>query len=396
MADSRPTVLIVDVGITVFGGVERVLLNVMPLLNRRWRVIYCDLWSNREYAGQLRSAGIEILHLLPEARWKYIGKRGSLLRVLLLAAKAPRMALTLLKLRRWLRRHRPDAVYFNRFEMIKVALPVVPGNVPCVYHSHGLGSLGIPPQTVKRLNQRFFRTIAVSQSTLELLVAAGLRREKLARIYNAIDADAVRHAADACGPPLPQRTAGDVIFLHTAVINQNKGQHVAIEAIGKIPDPSIKLWICGDIHSDAAKPYREMLVRRVSELRLGQRVTFLGWRSDVARVMAATDVIILPSGEESFGMALVEGMALGKPCIGTSRGGVPEVVADGLSGLIREPTPEAFADAMITLAHSSELRERMGQEASRRVAELFALPRQAAAIADVLDAARAWKQGAAS
>ena len=54
-----------DVGGIGFGsGIERVLLNVMPLVNQRWRVIYCDLWSNAAYAELLRAKGLELVHLL--------------------------------------------------------------------------------------------------------------------------------------------------------------------------------------------------------------------------------------------------------------------------------------------------------------------------------------------
>jgi glycosyltransferase involved in cell wall biosynthesis len=385
----RPTLLIVEMALTEFGGLERVMLNVMPLVNRRWRVVYCDLWSNPAYAKLLREAGVEVLHLLPESRRKYIGGKGSPLRPFLVAAKLPWLARTLLRLRRWIRVNRPDVIYFNRLEVIRAVMPVVPRRIPCLYHSHGHASAAeIPKAAIRRLNERFSRVIAVSQNNLEMLAEAGVRREKLVRIYNAIDADAIRRAAQAPGAPLPPRAPGDVVFLHAAVIAPHKGQIVSVEALAKISTPAVKLWICGDIQAEAGRPYKELLQRRVNELGLEQRVSFLGWRTDVPRVMAAADVVILPSQQESFGLTLVEGMALGKPCIGTTRGGVPEIIADGATGLVREPTAEAFAEAMELLSRSSELREKMGNESIRRVNELFSLARQASKLTDALDAAR--------
>ena len=133
----------------------------------------------------------------------------------------------------------------------------------------------------------------------------------------------------------------------------------------------------------------------MSERALSNRVHFLGWRRDVPRVVKMSDVCILPSIDpsESFGMVLAEAMALGKPCIGSNVGGIPEVIEDGATGLICEPTADGLAGAMGRMLESDDIRSAMGQAGRRRVESLFTLERQASEAADALWCAVADKTG---
>jgi glycosyltransferase involved in cell wall biosynthesis len=146
------------------------------------------------------------------------------------------------------------------------------------------------------------------------------------------------------------------------------------------------LWICGDVRPGGDVAYREELKRMAVELGLKERVHFLGWRSDVPRVVKASDVCILPSVDhsESFGMVLAEGMAVSKPCIGSNMGGIPEVIEDGVTGLICEPTAEGLAEAMARMLESDDIRTTMGEAGRRRVESVFTLRRQVAEVAEAL------------
>ncbi len=106
-------------------------------------------------------------------------------------------------------------------------------------------------------------------------------------------------------------------------------------------------------------------------------------------MIKASDVCILPSIDhsESFGMVLAEAMAQSKACIGTNMGGVPEVIEDGVTGLVCEPTAEALSAAMARVLESTDLRQRMGAAGRQRVETLFSLPRQAEEVAEAFRAA---------
>jgi len=105
------------------------------------------------------------------------------------------------------------------------------------------------------------------------------------------------------------------------------------------------------------------------KLGVADRVRFLGETPDVARVVACADAFLLPSSEESFGLAALEAMACGVPVIATSIGGLPEVVADGETGFLFEPGDvEGMARAATALLADGE---RLGE--MRRAARARAL-----------------------
>ena len=101
------------------------------------------------------------------------------------------------------------------------------------------------------------------------------------------------------------------------------------------------------------------------------RLRFTGQRDDVRRLMSAMDVITLPSRYEACSMAILEAMALGKPVVATRAGGNPELIDDGVTGLLIERTPDALAHAIIRLLSDSRSREEMGEAARARAHASF-------------------------
>lgn len=103
------------------------------------------------------------------------------------------------------------------------------------------------------------------------------------------------------------------------------------------------------------------------------RVHFLGRRSDIPEILAATDIVALVSKREGLPRALLEGMAAGKPLVATNIRGNRDLVEDGINGFLVPPHDvEALAEALEKLIASSELREKMGRE-SRRKVEAYSL-----------------------
>jgi glycosyltransferase involved in cell wall biosynthesis len=107
--------------------------------------------------------------------------------------------------------------------------------------------------------------------------------------------------------------------------------------------------------------------RLAAELGLDGTVIFAGFRSDAHRLAAALDVFTLSSTYEGLPVALIEAMALGRPCVVTSVGGVPEVLRDGSQGLLVPPgDPGALAAGLLHLLQDPELRARLGPAARER------------------------------
>lgn len=129
-------------------------------------------------------------------------------------------------------------------------------------------------------------------------------------------------------------------------------------------------WIIGgDIHRTG---FGERLERLAEELHLADRIRFWGHRSDVASLVSQLNIAVCASHEEPFGRCLVEAMACEKPVVATRVGGIPEVVAEGVTGFLVEPrSPDQLAAAVADLLDDRQLAATLGCAGRARVEELF-------------------------
>jgi len=115
------------------------------------------------------------------------------------------------------------------------------------------------------------------------------------------------------------------------------------------------------------------LLREVIILGLKDYVRFLGWREDIPEILSISDIVVVPSLTEGFGIVVLEAYASGKPVIATNVGGLPEIVENNVSGLLVPPQDsETLAEAIIKLVVDKNLREAMGRR-GRIKSEQFSL-----------------------
>lgn len=117
-------------------------------------------------------------------------------------------------------------------------------------------------------------------------------------------------------------------------------------------------------------PLHEKLLKTTEELNVKQYVDIRDWveMGDAERLIRQSDIMVMPSERESFGVAALEAAAAGVPVIATDVGGIPEIVENDYNGLLISPGDEnALTEAIIRLADDSILRQRMG-EAGRKIA----------------------------
>ncbi len=395
MSREQPFVVVFEMVHKAIGGVQEVTASVLGELTDEFRIVVLDPYAHPDFAATVRERGLEVVWLGPPPRRRYVGGKGSPLRVFYLLQRAPWFLLTMWRLWRWVGRERPDVVYFNQLPALRVfGRLIARRRVGLVYHEHGVRSPeDIGRRTARFLSRRFARILAVSKIMGRFLIEAGTDPKKVRVVYNAVDAERIREKARQGGAPLPDKPPGAVVFAHiAAVMRHKKAQHLGIEALGRLPGNAVAhLWICGDVPDGGEPEYLQELKRRAAELGLQERVHFLGWRTDVPCVVKASDVCILPSTDhsESFGMVLAEAMAQSKPCIGSNMGGIPEVIEDGVTGIVCEPTAVGLSAAMARMLESDDERKSMGEAGRRRVETLFSLPRQVAEVADAFRCAMA-------
>ena len=108
---------------------------------------------------------------------------------------------------------------------------------------------------------------------------------------------------------------------------------------------------------------KDGLVRNHPLTRSGQ-LQALGWRSDLGRLLGAADVLVLTSDNEGAPLSLIEAGMAGVPVVATPVGSVPEIVTDGVTGLLAKPNPREIASAILSLAADEALRCRLGRAAA--------------------------------
>lgn len=183
------------------------------------------------------------------------------------------------------------------------------------------------------INKSIEKVVAVSTAVKNALIASGVSEEKVEIIHNSIalerfnpsliNKDEVRHGLGI--------DSNDIVIGTVGKLNRGKGVYEMLDAFYGLTKKyhELKLLYVGD------GPERQGIEDEAQKLAVHDRVIFAGLRRDIEEMYAATDIFVLPSTcDEAFGMVLIEAMAMGKPVIATTVGGIPEIIRDGVNGLL--------------------------------------------------------------
>ena len=205
--------------------------------------------------------------------------------------------------------------------------------------------------------------VANSQATRRAMVGSApwLRADAVSVVHNGVDVEAIAAAAPAeLGLPPHARVVGFMGRLdpEKGALDLGAAWRSIVRRV-----PTAHLVIAG-----SGSEERELQAR----LRDSPQVRLLGFRRDIASLLRAFDVLAVPSHSEAFGLSAAEAMAAGVPVVATRVGGLPEVVEDGVQGLLVPPgAPQALADAVVALLEDEARRRRMGAEGERRARACF-------------------------
>lgn len=214
------------------------------------------------------------------------------------------------------------------------------------------------------------RVVTPSEDLRQQLVRAGVRESRLVTIPNGISLDEVRVSekdAQACRAELGALPGTKVVGMAGRLVDL-KNFDLLLRAGREILAAGVpaRIVVIGD------GPDRTRLEALARQLGIAEAAVFTGFREDVLRVVAALDVFVLCSRSETFPLALVEAMALGKPVVAARVGGVPEIVDHEANGLLFASEDEAaLVQALRRLLADDEARQRLGAEARRKVASSF-------------------------
>jgi glycosyltransferase involved in cell wall biosynthesis len=222
--------------------------------------------------------------------------------------------------------------------------------------------------------------VAASEAIRQMLVADGVPAARTVTVHEGIDL----HHVDAA----PRVNVHEAFWLphHAPVVGNvaalvpHKGQRHLIEAarlvLPEMPDARFVILGEGEL--------REPLERQVHEHHLEKHVLLPGFRTDVLGCIKGFDLFVMSSVTEGLGTSLLDAMACGRAIVATRTGGIPEVVEDGVTGVLVPPRDhEAMAKAIVDLLGNARLRERMGAAGRARVVERFTVERMIAETAAV-------------
>jgi D-inositol-3-phosphate glycosyltransferase len=160
-------------------------------------------------------------------------------------------------------------------------------------------------------------------------------------------------------------------------LDPQKGQEQFLRSLPLVSQhfPDVLFVIAGD-ETKGEEGYRQQLIDLGGDLGVLDLVRFLPFTENVPAFMAAIDVFVLPSFSETFGLVLIEAMAMEKSVVATSAGGVPEIVEDGQEGLLIPPRDErALAEAILLLLKDHRLRVTLSHRARTHVIRRFEFKR---------------------
>jgi glycosyltransferase involved in cell wall biosynthesis len=323
----------------------------------------------KEYHRALERFGIKNTVLLPNPRYYYVGGENPFSRAGRVLASGIEMVKLVGRLKHTIKGIQPNAIWTTSNKGLFFLLRAVGKDIPIVFFAHGEKSY--PRWYNKRSWKRIPLVAGVSQSSLSRLRGSPYEAGIMEVIYNGIDMDETIKLSSITSAELP--SSNWLRLLLPGSLTENKSQSTAIKGLAEYINNGRNacLWLAGDFTPGVFDEYAKSLPVLASDLNISDRVQFLGWRDDIYGVMAQADVVVLTSFSEAMPMVLIEAMCLKKPVIATRVGGIPEVIRDGIDGILIEPgDSKGFARAVAKLA-DPELREKMGQAGFERVKSCF-------------------------
>jgi len=230
------------------------------------------------------------------------------------------------------------------------------------------------PVPLARTKYRCYdRVIAISEGVRKVLLEEGVPADKVVCVPSGIDTERYRRSCDRqwllreFGLEKSHRVLGAI-----GQLIPRKGHRVLLEALPEVirefRDLRVLLFGRGPLQGEL-----EQLCHRYG---LSPHVRFAGFRTDLERVLPCLDLVVHPATMEGLGLSLLEAAAAGIPVVATRVGGIPEIVEDGVNGLLVLPEDrQALAAAVLRLLRQPDMARRLGEAGRELVGRNFSVTR---------------------
>jgi L-malate glycosyltransferase len=212
--------------------------------------------------------------------------------------------------------------------------------------------------------------VAISADIERQWRALGVPADRMYRLASGVDGTHFHPAA------IGREASDSARVLFTGRLHPQKNLDILLDAWPRIAsETKARLVLVGD------GPERRRLEGKARAMGIAEHVTFEGAVEDVAEALRSADIFVLPSVAEGMSNSLLEAMATGLPCVASDIGGNRDLLEPNDRGsagvLVAQSTPEAWADAILTLIRDSGRRAQLGAESRRRVDDTYDLKRVA-------------------
>ena len=274
------------------------------------------------------------------------------------------------------------ADFFARIAAKLAKVPIIISTVQMLVEGYNVGYLKrFLYQTFDRFSERFVDYFLVVSSVLKenMIEVHGIPPDKIIKIYNGIETDYYKPVGNEEMRYKIRRefavNDSDILIASLGRLVWQKGFEYFLHAIPEIlrEIPDARFILVGD------GPLRPELERLAVELGEGDKIIFAGYRSDVRDVLAALDIVVIPSVLEGFPMITLEAMAMAKPIVAAKIDGITEQITDGINGILIPPKDSsAIAQAIITLINNRGKAKAMGLAARKKVEQEFSVDKMVA------------------
>lgn len=349
-------------GTTYIGGAEVSLLNLLKRLNGGSFIPIAAIPSKEgPFAEKLRAMGIDIraISLMEFSRYKCFSFLAAVFRLVSLIKKEG-----------------VDLVHANSIYTAEQSFFAAKlAGVPCICHVRDLVPILGAGKARSFVFRHMNRLIAISNAVkTDLTEKLNIPERNIARIYNGVDA---RKFSPGVSGEAFRREFGLGSKKLIGIIGRlspEKGHESFLKATARLISDrdDIRIVIVGS--SDLGpKDYREKLESLAAHLGVGDKVYFTGFRDDLPRIMAALDVVAVPSAAEPFGRVIIEAMAMEKPVVAFNTGAAPEILSRDCGIIIGPQDSKGFIEAIFGLLADAARRKRLGSEGRRIVLEKFSI-----------------------
>ncbi|MGI8658804.1 MAG: glycosyltransferase family 4 protein [Candidatus Limnocylindria bacterium] len=288
----------------------------------------------------------------------------------------------------WMRHHEVDLVHAHMYRAEVIGTrAAVEAETPVIMATVHSSRVRSPEDTalLASLTPRMDRLIVPSESIERKVRAEGRDGAPFAVIPNGVDLSRFAAPPPPCGIRREFSIPADAPLIGVVGrLESEKGQRHLIDAMPAIlrASPDARLVVVGE--GSEADALRSQAASLGAELR--GRIVFTGRRSDVAAIIGELTVAVIPSLREAQGISILEAMARCRPVVASAVGGIPEVVTDGVDGLLVPPADSpALAAAVQRLLSDPDLRARIERAGYQTVAERFSIDAQVRRIQEVYD-----------